>query len=80
MRPTSRCRRSRRSRPRGTQRAKRILGPFAVILIFAVKWVAKLKILLVALPKIGFLKIAFVGAAQPRYLRAVLGLADRGAA
>ena len=42
-------------------RAKRILGPFAVVLIFLVKWIAKLKILLLALPKIGFLKIAFVG-------------------
>jgi Zn-dependent protease len=43
-------------------RARRVLGPFAVVLIFAVKWIAKLKILLVALPKIGFLKIALLGA------------------
>jgi Zn-dependent protease len=43
-------------------RARRMLGPFAVVLIFAVKWIAKLKILLVALPKIGFLKVALLGA------------------
>lgn len=43
-------------------RARRLLGPFAVVLIFAVKWVAKLKLLLFALPKIGFLKVALLGA------------------
>ena len=43
-------------------RARRLLGPFAVVLIFGVKWIAKLKILLVALPKIGFLKVALLGA------------------
>jgi Zn-dependent protease len=43
-------------------RARRLLGPFAVLLIFAVKWVAKLKLLLFALPKIGFLKVALLGA------------------
>jgi Zn-dependent protease len=43
-------------------RARRLLGPFAVVLIFAVKWIAKLKILLLALPKIGFLKVALLGA------------------
>lgn len=43
-------------------RARRLLGPLAVVLIFAVKWVAKLKLLLFALPKIGFLKVALLGA------------------
>jgi Zn-dependent protease len=43
-------------------RARRVLGPFAVLLIFGVKWIAKLKILLLALPKIGFLKVALLGA------------------
>ena len=32
------------------------------MLIFGVKWVAKLKLLLFALPKIGFLKVALLGA------------------
>ena len=43
-------------------RARRMLGPLAVVLIFAVKWVAKLKLLLFALPKIGLLKVALLGA------------------
>jgi len=47
--------------PAWQQRLRRILGPFAVIVIFLVKWLAKLKILLLALPKLGFLKIALVG-------------------
>jgi Zn-dependent protease len=42
-------------------RARRLLGPFAILLIFSFKWLAKLKILLVALPKIGFLKTALLG-------------------
>ena len=60
--PTGRCRQptTRWSR-RLAAAGRRILGPFAVVLIFLVKWIAKLKILLIALPKLGFLKIAFVG-------------------
>jgi Zn-dependent protease len=48
--------------PAWHSRARRLLGPFAVLLIFGVKWIAKLKILLLALPKIGFLKVALLGA------------------
>ena len=48
--------------PAWHSRARRALGPLALVLIFAVKWVAKLKLLLVALPKIGFLKVALFGA------------------
>jgi len=47
--------------PAWQQRLRRILGPFAIVVIFLVKWLAKLKILLLALPKLGFLKIALVG-------------------
>lgn len=47
--------------PRWHGRAKRLLGPFAILLIFSFKWLAKLKILLVALPKIGLLKTALLG-------------------
>lgn len=43
-------------------RARRLLGPVAILLIFGVKWVAKLKLLLFALPKIGLLKVALLGA------------------
>jgi Zn-dependent protease len=48
--------------PAWHSRARRLLGPFAVLVIFGVKWIAKLKLLLFALPKIGFLKVALLGA------------------
>ncbi len=48
--------------PAWHSRVRRLLGPLAIILIFGVKWIAKLKILLIALPKIGFLKVALLGA------------------
>ena len=48
--------------PAWHSRARRLLGPFALLLIFGVKWIAKLKLLLFALPKIGFLKVALLGA------------------
>lgn len=41
--------------------ARRMLGPSAIAVIFAAKWFAKLKILLIALPKIGLLKVALLG-------------------
>ena len=80
-----RCRPSRREPPAWHARARRVLGPFAVVLIFAVKWIAKLKILLVALPKIGFLKVALLGATNLWFYALFWGwqiaaLGDRAAA